>query len=215
MNWGVDVDGVIADFSSAYHAMACHVLRRLLPPLVHSDWDLGKSLGLSGAELDLVESAMKKEGIASALSPIEGAVEAVGKLSEIVRVVFVTSPYRGAPTWPHEREEWLVKHFGERQGRRVIHTRYKNMVAVDTLLDDRAATILKWLQDRRRNGARFGVCWSAPHNENVHALLPKPSVPPDLGWGVPPLPSEEDPPIVFRTNSWEDVHQLAWGKTIR
>ncbi len=214
MTWGVDVDGVIADFSGAYRETACRVLNRSFDPLLHSDWDLGKSLRLEGAELDLVESTMKQEGVASSLRPIAGAVEAVGVLSEFVPVVFVTSPYRGSPTWVHEREEWLVKHFGARQGRHVIHTRHKNLVAVDVLLDDRAETVVKWLQHRQRNGGRYGVCWAYPHNKTVHDMLPKPRVPRSFGWelDVPPQPVREDPPVLFRTNSWHDVHLLAKGR---
>ena len=79
----------------------------------------------------------------STLPVIDGAVSMVDDLRRLGEVVIVTSPYKGAPYWMQERNDWLEKHFGFMQ-KDIIHATHKHLIRADFLIDDAAHNIEKF-----------------------------------------------------------------------
>src|SRR5690349_913560 len=91
----IDMDGVVADFDKAF-------------PLI--------------AEKDWVKGQEKKVpvGFFRDLEPMEGAIEAVQKLSELYDVYFLSAPqWHNSLCWS-EKKEWVHNHYGELMYKRLI-----------------------------------------------------------------------------------------------
>lgn len=157
-----------------------------------TDWWKG-----SGLEEDWL-----KKGFCESIPVLPGSQEFVEKLRDMgLRVVFVTSPPKDNPTWPHERRLWLEKHFGAR--------RVDVMFAVDkryvhglAFLDDHVRNILDW---QEYNGGR-GILIKRPWNEdilpdcsslNVFSMLDEEKV--QLLW------HNKRNQNVVRSNDWESI----------
>lgn len=109
----VDMDGVVADFDKAF-------------PLV--------------AEKTWVEGCEKKvpEGFFLNLEPIDGAVEALHKLSALgYDLYFLSTPQWSNPDCWKEKRLWVEKHFGELMFKRLILTHNKGLLKGSYLIDDR------------------------------------------------------------------------------
>lgn len=159
---GVDVDGVLADLLTPAFAllserfgldltidhMTTWALDELLPEALRVPF--WKTLGAVGYLHDR-------------LQPYPGAVEGFARLRAAADVYVVTSYLRHAPTWVHERDAWLERHFGVDR-RHIVHTGAKHMVRLDALIDDRPENIHAW-QDAFPQGD--GILWAQPYN-TVH-----------------------------------------------
>lgn len=128
----VDCDGVLADFVGAVlewdgHA---HTRESITQPDIMAAWGTPERWPELNA---LCQSA----GWCASLKPIEGAREFVDWLRSWADVFVVTSPYADAPTWCHERIQWLAAHFGIDRDR-VVFARDKSVVrgGGDVLIDD-------------------------------------------------------------------------------
>src|SRR5689334_3482006 len=113
----LDVDGILADFVGWFLLK----IEQELGVLYHRE-DVSKFdfSNLPGWELIKNDAwdLCRREGFARNLPVLDGAKDGVRRLQEIADVEICTSPMPGAPTWTHERDEWLERHFG-------IH--YKNI----------------------------------------------------------------------------------------
>jgi len=159
----LDVDGVLADFLGAWlRVINEHSAEPILRAAV-SDWHVFDELTQWHAPekideiRDLCHEEAKRPGFCSGLAVYEGAKEGVARLIEETDLYVVTSPFRGARTWTHEREEWLAAHFGI-DPTRVIHTSAKHRVRGDFLIDDKLSNVSAW--EEENDG--LGLLWRTP-----------------------------------------------------
>lgn len=111
----IDLDGVIADFTSA---MNTHELRTTPPYDEHPN---------------------TIPNIFRYLSPLPYSIQAVDTLlnSDNFEVYFLsTAPWNNPSAWTDKRL-WLEDHFGVRINRRLILTHRKDLIRGDILIDDR------------------------------------------------------------------------------
>jgi 5'(3')-deoxyribonucleotidase len=157
----LDVDGVLANFVSAYLVLVRDVTGRDYKPADVTQFDIGASLGLSAGESSECKRRIADTpGLARCLNVYPGAVEGVSRLQSIADVYIVTSPWNSHPTWTHDREHWLKKHFDIPHSR-VIHTSAKHVCRGDVFVDDKVSAVAKW-RDAHPDG--LPVVWSTPHN---------------------------------------------------
>jgi 5'(3')-deoxyribonucleotidase len=109
------------------------------------------------------EAHVRAGGFVSSLEPYPGAVDGFHRLSEIADVHIVTAPWKGAPTWMHERAEWLERHFGIPFDR-VHHESSKFLTRGDYLLDDHGKHLTEWLHNHRDHFLGHALLWDTPHN---------------------------------------------------
>lgn len=165
----LDVDGVIADFTGGVLSDIEHILGRYYEPHQVTRWSIKEALGLSDRDWKrIVDESICREGFAYFLDPYPGAVAAVNQLADAHDVYFVTSPFYSGETWMHDRTEWLCKHFGQTQGRKVVHTSHKHLVDGDFLVDDKPETVWEWA---RVHVGRVGVLWDRPYNRRSGLTL--------------------------------------------
>jgi 5'(3')-deoxyribonucleotidase len=157
---GVDVDGVVADFVGP---VLRHVALRTGRQLTDSDiarFDMAGALGADAWE-SVKRELLSPPGFALGLEPYPGAVQGVRALREMGRVVFVTTPFTGSPTWSFERTEWLMKRLDASRSD-IAHLVDKTLFAGDILVDDAPNQLEAWV----RSG-RAAVRMARPWNEGA------------------------------------------------
>lgn len=164
-----DVDGVLADFTGGVLEVLRERCARVCTREQVTQWSIRRSLDLSDTEWRIVTRAIAEPKFARRLQ----ATPAVSDLCDLmafrpeIDIQFVTSPWRGSPTWCHDRTEWLEHHFGQRQGRRVTFTAEKHQVAGDFFVDDNADAVAGWVRaqvERRAREPWQAFVWDAPYN---------------------------------------------------
>lgn len=150
----LDVDGVLADF----HTPCLDLINRY-GGTKHSmndlsEWDLFNALGIDPEVKHLVYEYMKQPGWCRQIGVYPEAKEGVARLREVADVYVVTSPMNG-PTWTHERDRWLMYHFGFTT-KQIVHTSAKYLCAGDALIDDKIDNLLKW---KRCHPGGLGIRW--------------------------------------------------------
>jgi 5'(3')-deoxyribonucleotidase len=144
----LDVDGVLADFTQTYVAAVIASGVRVIPPDWQGmEWDIAKELRLTPKEYAKVQALMCMEGVAQRLTPLPGAVSAVKRMAKKADVYFVTAPVPDSPTWGYDRKQWLLKHFGEELGSRVVSTECKAVVSGTFLVDDKIENCREWEEE--------------------------------------------------------------------
>jgi 5'(3')-deoxyribonucleotidase len=98
-------------------------------------------------------------GFARNMPVLDGAKDGVARLQEIADVEICTSPMSGAPTWTHERDEWLERHF-DIDRKNVHHVRKKYRMPADMLLDDSGENADAY----RAHAAGTPVLWDRSYN---------------------------------------------------
>ena len=157
----LDVDGVLADFISGALAIINRIYATAFTPAHVTEWDFMRALGLDLAGAACVKRAIGAESrLALKLAVYPGAIDGVRRLPEIADVYIVTSPWNSNPTWTHDRETWLQRHFSIPSSH-VIHTSAKHLIAGDVLVDDKTSTCAEW-QTAHPNG--LAVRWDNLHN---------------------------------------------------
>jgi 5'(3')-deoxyribonucleotidase len=154
----LDVDGILADFVSAALALVAQHTGNVYHPNDIRTWEVFDSIPEKAVK-DAVYGVMKAPGGCLAIPVYEGAQEGVKRLRNHVDVICVTSPFHGSPTWAHEREVWLEKHFGITH---VIHAHRKERVHADFFVDDKPSHVDDWIRywvDSGRDPDAEGVCW--------------------------------------------------------
>lgn len=140
-----DMDGIIADFER--YALRCYNKKVEFDKKL----DEAKVYNYVGDKIILDESIDKKlyredfkyEGFFYNIPPIDGAKEALTRLSEYFNICFLTTEYRSNKTCVYEKQEWLNKYFKE-WADNTIFTKHKDMVYGDLLIDDSPANLKKW-----------------------------------------------------------------------
>lgn len=181
----LDVDGVLADFTSGVlNVINAHFDTAHKPEHV-TRFDIAASLGLSPEQASWFKREIGSHAqFARKLEPYPGAVEGYARLAAVADVFIVTSPWNSNPTWTHDREWWLKKHFAIPHSR-VVHTSAKFLCAGDHLVDDKTEACVAWTDahdcvigeghaSARRTG--YALRWSTLHNrldeydgETVHS----------------------------------------------
>ena len=156
----LDCDGVLADFVGAFLGVVGAQLGRWHKPHEVTSFGIANSLDLSKEEFDLCAVEVEQPGFCAHLNAYPGARCGVSRLREIAEVYIVTSPWNSNPTWTHDREAWLDRHFAIPHSH-VVHTGAKHIVSGDFLVDDKTETCAKW-QAAHPNG--IAVQWQTPHN---------------------------------------------------
>lgn len=181
-----DVDGVIADFSGFYLKLVERVCGCVYAREQVTQWSMKDSLGLPDWVEEDVNRLIHEPGSGRTIEAFPGAVEAVRALSAAYDLYFVTSPFSSAPTWVHDREQWLDDRFGRELARKVVHTDRKYLVAGDAIVDDKPSHVEEW---------------SAAHPTGVAVL-----------WSTPANASFPDPTTWFRTCSWRKLDRYLFEK---
>ena len=132
----VDQDNVIADQFGLFHKR----LKERRPDIyatysgVDNDFQFEKNFDPEFAED--IWAIRREEGFFSALSPVEGALDALRLITSLGHSVFiVTAPIRTAYS-ASEKLDWIKEHLGDDWVKRTIITREKTLVRGDILIDD-------------------------------------------------------------------------------
>lgn len=157
-----DVDGVLADFTGRVLDVVHEETGRAHTPDDHTKWSFREALGLPARHWRAVARRIGEPGFACSLRPYPGAVELVKRVAEQHEVFFVTADWRSSPTWVHDRNAWLERHFGRTLGSRVVHTSHKVLVDGDVLVEDKVETVEAW--ERAGQGRRRAFIVDRPYN---------------------------------------------------
>lgn len=79
------------------------------------------------------------------------------------KVIFVTSPYKGSPTWSYDRTLWLMEHFNAERDD-VILCHDKRYVDGKILIDDHPRNIFHWEQYNIQERGGKGFLFNTPQN---------------------------------------------------
>lgn len=163
----IDVDGVLVDFYRGSRPILEKIAGRALTDDDFLRWDITACLP---------DQSMKEEfgrivdspGFCASLPLIPGSVEGIESLHRNgFEVVYVTSNRMDSVPWVHERDRWLMKHFGAKQTE-IVHCHRKELVAGSFLVDDRPKNVEAWAL--HHPGPAF--LWDQPYNryaEQEHA----------------------------------------------
>ena len=134
----VDMDGVIADWGTAYgEALDEFGNRAKNIPRHHNQQSFNLTAGLTDSEANIVNLAMTYMDYAG-LNPIEGAIDALRSMADFgYDVVICTSPWLPNPTCVQDKVDWVRHHLGTGWAERTIITKDKTMVRGDYLIDDK------------------------------------------------------------------------------
>jgi len=157
----VDVDGVLADFTSEVLATLHNINGINYTIDMVDQWHIEKALDLDRDDWAECVNHIQSPGFARNLKPYPGAIEAVKKLAEYHEVCFVTADWRGSPTWVFDRNHWLTDHFGP-LGKKVVHTSHKYRVCGNVLIEDKPANIHQWAP--RQKGS--AILFDRPYNRS-------------------------------------------------
>lgn len=157
----LDCDGILSDFVGGYLQLL-NQHTGLRPDREQIDqFDIGAALGLTAEQSARMKRAIGSEAdMARWLDVYPGAVEGVRRLQTIADVYIVTSPWNSNPTWTHDREHWLKRHFDIPHSR-VVHTSAKYLCRGDVFVDDKVSTVVHWQVEYPTSK---GVVWDTPHN---------------------------------------------------
>lgn len=160
----IDVDGVICDFVSGYCELVEGVTGRKYALADVTDYDF-TAFCLSIDERRQVEHLLFQRAMVRCLHALPGSQAGVaGLAARGAEIVFVTSPWRGHPTWASEREEWLGDLF---PGYPVVSTHAKYVCAGDVMIDDRPEHLQRWYASTRSG---HPLLWDAPYNQGIKIL---------------------------------------------
>lgn len=159
----LDVDGVLCDFIDGVLDLVHETTGRRHTREHVTAFDFAASLKLSRDEAALVKKAISyRANWWSSLPVLDGAQLGVERLREVAEVFIVTSPWNSCPTWLHEREAWLKRHF-QIPHSHVLVGSAKHIVAGHMLVDDKTETLRDWSRAHGHLGG-IGVQWQTPHN---------------------------------------------------
>lgn len=156
----VDVDGVLADFPTAFFREVRGVTGRQIDVADVKAWDFARAIGLTAEEESRVHERIMRPGWGRTLAPYPDAAFGVAVLRSLGTVHALTSPWTGHPTWHGDREEWLRVHTGIAP-HDVTHSRQKHRFAGDYLVDDKSEHVVDWATAHRGG---LAILWGQPYN---------------------------------------------------
>lgn len=156
-----DVDEVLAGFLVASFNILHRVTGTRYQATDLHDWDIFETVPRQYEEQFM--EAWRVPGMCLSIPVIPGSLEGVKGLQERGDLYIVTSPFTSVPTWTHERDKWLERHFGIHP-RQIVHTSAKYLVTGDVLIDDKPSNLQAWLEHHPEG---IGILWAQPYNEKV------------------------------------------------
>lgn len=135
----VDMDGVIADWGSAYNeSLDLFGADAASIPRHEQQTTFDLNANRTERERAIIAAVMVEAGFYSRLRPIPGArsaLKAMLKAGHDVRIC--TSPWVSNPTCASDKLNWVADHYGSHWAQRVILTTDKTLVVGDFLIDDK------------------------------------------------------------------------------
>lgn len=183
----MDVDGVLADFALAAIELVRRVTGRQYKPEDIKTWEVFDSIPEPQAKKE-VYRILKEPGGCSSIPVYPEALEGIQKLRELVYIIAVTSPFSNSPTWMHEREQWLERHFGDAISY-TIHAKHKERIHGDFLVDDKPEHVVAW--------ANY---WLGPDGCDSRVV--------PILWNTYRTEETLLPPQIRRASTWAAVHQI-------
>jgi 5'(3')-deoxyribonucleotidase len=182
----LDVDGVIADFTSAYLEIANKLAGTDWKHDDQTDWNLGFLPGLAAVENEAWK-AVGLPGFARRIKAYDGAIDGVRRLAELGDIYIVTSPVwmhglaEGETQEAHElhgrtfcydRVRWLEEHFGLARNH-IIFAYDKHLVEGDVFIDDKPSNVENWLSSHGGKSGTRAILWARKYNEGFDGCHPK------------------------------------------
>ena len=154
-----DVDGVLAQWKVVFKKHLADVGFKI----DGINW-VSPELPLTKAQREYAWMKMSERDVALNLEPFPNSIFGLKRIIDLpyTDVYFVTAQVERSPTWVYDRTNWLIKHFGEKQGNKIIATHHKHMCRGDVLIDDKEYNIAPW-KKKYPNG--LAVLWDHPHNQ--------------------------------------------------
>lgn len=171
----VDCDGVLCDFIGE---CITYLNKRFDTNFRYGDMfdDIRKVVGPKFWDEE-TEAHVLSNGFAKNMRELPGAVDGVKKIQDAgYKVMFLTSPYGGSPTWAFDRFKWLEERLGATRDD-VIFAREKRYVDGITLIDDKVSNVVKWAEYNKTTGLLVTQPWNVDDAESVHSLVLRPA-----GW---------------------------------
>lgn len=160
----LDVDGVLADFLQPAFTTLNTLAGTNHHPSQQVEWDVF-SLFDEAAHGPSFFRACNQRGWCRSIPVYDGAKEGYAQLANVADVYVVTSPMNHNETWTHEREAWLLEHFGIPH-KRIVHTSAKFLVKGDVLIDDKPSNVSDWLE---HHPTGLGLLWDQTYNRQATA----------------------------------------------
>lgn len=157
-----DVDGPL---TNGFVEQSCKFLREVCryPDAIPENadrWEFIESYNVSAEDKRRTENSFRAPGIANTFVPNPGAVEFIAWCQTWADVYAVTAPWKSAPTWTYDRDQWLRRHFNLTQ---VVHTAHKHVVVGDVLVDDKLKNLQDWYASHPKG---LPVLWRMPQNRH-------------------------------------------------
>lgn len=160
----LDIDGVCCNFVQPVVDEVNRLTGSKHTPNSVDQWDMMTALGATSEVAAAVDKMIKKPGFCLGLQQYAGAKSGVETLREFADVYPVTAPY-DSTHWIQERKTWLVQELGFNKSD-IVYTDAKHLITGDVLIDDKTATLVKWLEYHGpRNRA---ILYSQPWNKGDH-----------------------------------------------
>lgn len=157
------MDGVIADWGHAYgESLDRYGDAAANIPRHRDQRSFNLHEGRTPEESAIIRSVMVEDGFYSRLQPVPGAraaLKAMTKAGHDVRIV--TSPWVSNPSCASDKLNWVVEHYGQYWGARVIITTDKTLVRGDILIDDKPEVI------GSQEPTWEHVYFTQPYNEHI------------------------------------------------
>ena len=161
----IDCDGVLADVhKSCLDLVFRHTGQRLEKSDI-THWDLFASKGMQNFDKRKFLLDVERGTFVRNIEPFPGAIDAVSKIRELVKVNVVTAPllYDDGTIvgrWIEERSWWLIEHFGL-NAKNVTFATDKSLIVGDIFIDDKPANIEMW---KAKFPKKTAVLWKASYN---------------------------------------------------
>ncbi len=163
----IDCDGPLANFQKVALDLVFEETGKRYQAEDIKTWEIFETIKDKTLE-DRVYARLKSKGECFNLPLTEGAQRGIRNVKEISDITIVTSPFKGAETWVHERELWLEKYF-DISHEDVIHTKKKFKVFGHFFVEDRPKHIISWV---RRWPTGIGLLWDTPGNRLEKVPVP-------------------------------------------
>ncbi|HVO43324.1 MAG TPA: 5'-3'-deoxyribonucleotidase [Aggregatilineales bacterium] len=134
----VDMDGVLADFESAF----LQIWRTQQPDKVSIALEDRRGFHLvddyPGEYKELIQAIIAAPGFFRSLEPLTGGLEALKTMQDLGHDVLIcTSPLENYQYCVPEKYEWVDHYLGQAWVNRIVLTRDKTVINGDVLIDDR------------------------------------------------------------------------------
>lgn len=155
----VDVDGVLADFTPVAVQAIETVTGKPFAREGRNEWDL--FAGLTREQDSAVWQLIGQPGVVARMELLPGARDLMGALRDLAEEVYVVTSAPDLPHWHKERLWWLWEHL-QVPRKKVVFASEKHIIRADAIIDDRPATVERWLEE---HSAGLGILYACLETE--------------------------------------------------